>query len=290
MRKGSKREIDAEVKSNDHSLASDASIRISEANTQSGTQHQEGSLSLLAASKRPTSRATNGVLVCPEAEWKGHCEWTQVGVSQNCRPVPSGWERWSLGPDIDVTCFLYANTQCNSESYTSRTQTNWPGLDKLAGPAYPIAKRAASVIACKAYACKKREAGKPEPDPSNGVNAPNFQVPGANIRAVEPRGEGILYICQLPHWQGKCEYWPIEATDEIQAPCLSFPYPTSSTAVSFGPDPGVVCKVYMDDECSMDNTPYAPEINFPGWTDLEKHGSNGGFGWARYKCWQSEWQ
>ena len=249
---------------------------------------QTGSLSPLATSNPLEARAADGVLICPEAGWKGQCEWTQVGMSPDCRPVPSGWQRWSLGPDIDVTCFLYADTQCKSESYTIRTQTNWPGLDKLAGPAYTIGKRDASVTACKAYACNKREADNPKPNPSNGVHAPNFQVPGANVRAIEARDKGNLYICELPYWQGTCELWSVEATEEIHAPCAAFPYPTSSTAVSFGPDPGVVCKIYMDNECSRGNMSYVPEIIFPGWTDLEKHGSNGGYGWARYKCWQGD--
>ena len=68
-------------------------------------------------------------------------------------------------------------------------------------------------------ACKMREAGGPKPGDKNGVIAPEFRLPGGKTRAVESRGEGNLYICELPHWQGKCDYWLIETKDEIQAPC-----------------------------------------------------------------------
>ena len=253
-----------------------------------------GVLPLLVASNPLNSRATDGVWVCPEANWGGVCTWTQVtpGTS-NCTIINPEWKAWSIGPDKDVVCNVYQDSNCpiglDPNVHIKYYSTYLPGNASVVGPAAQDGQGAANVTTYKAYQCwpkvgKRSIDTDMEADTNSMTNIPTIEDPQDKTRTVEPRGDHILYICSEPKYHGTCEWVPITAKDELHALCLPLPYPRSSS-ISFGPDEGVTCKVYnwscYDDADSHDTT----VIQYPGSDQMFKASETQDSGATTWKCW-----
>ena len=209
-----------------------------------------GTVPLLVASNSLKSPATDGVWVCSEANWGGICSWTPVNTSiWLCTIVNPQWRTWSIGPGKDIVCDVYQDSTC-PESFDPHVvlSTSFPGNASLAGPAALGGQRSANITAYKAYSCWPIQ-GKRSVDTASEIDSisittvSSIEEPRVNARTVENRDGLGLYTCSAPNYHGTCDWIPVIAKDESGAPCLPFPFPESSS-ISFGPDKGVMCKVY----------------------------------------------
>ena len=81
------------------------------------------------------------------------------------------------------------------------------------------------------------------------------------LTRMDPHPPLGVYICSQPNWAGTCQWTPLIPSDDT-GPCTLIPF-TSSPRISFGPDPGVECKVWDDANCSQ--TPFSyTEVVWPG--------------------------
>lgn len=250
-----------------------------------------GTLPLLVASNPLKSRATDGVWVCPEANWGGVCSWTPVNASTwSCNVVNTQLKAWSIGPDKDIACDVYQDSTC-PESFDPHVvlSTSFPGIASLAGPAAQGGQGSANITTYKAYHCWPT-LGKRSVDTDSKADAISITTvstsedPRLNARTIAPRGGLGLYTCSAPNYHDTCEWIPVTAKDESDALCLPLPFPESSS-ISFGPDEGVMCKVYnwscFDDASSHDTT----MMQHPGSSQLSKHSKSQSSGATTWKCW-----
>ena len=76
-----------------------------------------------------------------------------------------------------------------------------------------------------------------------------------------------LYMCSEPDWNGTC-HWAIPEgildanSDTI---CHDLPY-SNSIFISFGPDTGIICKVWVGRYCEK----WGDLIEYPGWPSLPR--------------------
>jgi len=78
------------------------------------------------------------------------------------------------------------------------------------------------------------------------------------------------YYCTDTLWRGKCYHSLV--TDNARNACWGYPPETRNAISSFGPDPGVSCRVWEKTSC-FQGGPWK-QFNFPGVADLNTVGWN----------------
>jgi hypothetical protein len=122
---------------------------------------------------------------------------------------------------------------------------------------------------------------------ANPLPAP-FPIPNADPEPLAqfgytpPPQKGVL-ICDLPLWR-KCTHHPV--SDYLHAECTALP---DSKAISFGPDQGVDCMLYVSDDCNPMGAGGAGEKGFrylrmPGLAEVAGPGT--GEGYRRWRCYE----
>ncbi len=258
-------------------------------NAASTSPRGNASLPLRATSAPPGVGATFAVWLCPQINWGGVCTWTPISLPIRCYTLPLDWDVFSFGPSRGITCSLYANAKCETLTIDG-LQVNYPGFAGIAGPAYSGGGDydRGFAYSCWRFPSNGENDADDEADNNSKIPITNAEISEFKSRTVTSRAEGGVYVCQLPQWQGQCDWLTVQATDEVHAQCLPFPYSTSSSSISFGPDKGVVCKAYIDIGCVVRRPQDFVEITTPGSSDLTKHATSSGVGWAKFKCWQPD--
>jgi len=100
-----------------------------------------------------------------------------------------------------------------------------------------------------------------------------FSAPqGVQVRLIG------AYYCTGPNWTGGCAW-----TEAVDGNCVNIENP-SGTSFSFGPDKGLVCKLFTEVNCEMGGT-VVGGIAYPGWPDVTAVTQNEGLSIARsWRC------
>ena len=86
------------------------------------------------------------------------------------------------------------------------------------------------------------------------------------------------YYCTGTHWTGGCAW-----TAALAGNCVNIDNP-SGTSFSFGPDQGLVCKLFESANCQTGGTVIGG-ISYPGWADVSAMTQNRGLSVVRsWRC------
>ena len=102
------------------------------------------------------TRATDGVWICSDKDWKEPCGWVPAWESETlCRGFPYPNSPWlSFGPDSGVTCTIFTDEHCNTADDGSYSQDlTFPGVYEMPGPAYQSGQGTAHFSGYQAYKC-----------------------------------------------------------------------------------------------------------------------------------------
>ena len=114
---------------------------------------------------------------------------------------------------------------------------------------------------------------------------PLLTLPLLTLSAPAPAPQGVevrligAYYCTGTQWTGGCAF-----TEAIHRNCVNIFNP-AGTAFSFGPSPGLVCKLYEEADCHVGGT-VVGGIVYPGWPDVGAVTQNEGLGVV--KSWMCE--
>ena len=196
------------------------------------------------------ARDTVGVYICNGPNWTGHCKWHQLVDTggQFCNSLEDAQNSSSIsfGPDQGVLCSLHADDTCSGSQVRIMA---FPGETSVPGPAYVSANNGLASddssqctsncgdVPFKYYKCWKDVAA-----PVPVVRSPDF-----NALEQSDRRRGILgaYLCTDQDWAGKCKWHPLSGK-----PCSVIEDSQRSENISFGPDKGLVCGLWINEACT----------------------------------------